>query len=84
MAEESIEERAVDVISHTFGIAPSDITRETLFIDDLNADPMDVVMEFEDAFDIEIDDEDVKKFLKVGEFIDYIIAKLAEKPPATP
>ena len=55
--------------------APSEITRETHFINDLNADSLDtveLVMEFEDEFELSIPDEEAEKIQTVGQAIDYI------------
>jgi acyl carrier protein len=55
----------------------SEITRETNFVRDLNTDIIDEVklcMEFEDAFDMTIPDEDAETFETVGQAIDYIEA----------
>ena len=53
----------------------SEITRDTSFVNDLNADSLDtveLVMEFEDEFEISIPDEDAEKIQTVGQAIDYI------------
>jgi len=55
------------------------ITRETSFVNDLGADSLDtveLVMEFEDEFDISIPDEDAEKIQTVGQAIDYVEAHL--------
>ena len=62
------------------GTEKSEITRETSFINDLNADSLDtveLVMEFEDEFDMSIPDEEAEKIQTVGAAIDYI-AKVAQ------
>ena len=62
------------------GVEKSAITRETSFINDLNADSLDtveLVMEFEDEFDTSIPDEDAEKIQTVGAAVDYI-AKVAQ------
>ena len=58
------------------GADKSEITRETSFINDLNADSLDtveLVMEFEDEFDMSIPDEEAEKIQTVGAAIDYIV-----------
>ena len=60
----------------------AEITHETSFINDLNADPLDaveLVMEFEDEFDMSIPDEEAKKIQTVGAAIDYIAAVIQPK-----
>ena len=53
----------------------AEITRESSFVNDLNADSLDtveLVMEFEDQFDVTIPDEDAEKIQTVGQAIDYV------------
>ena len=71
----AIEERVIEIISEQMGVDKSEITRETSFINDLNADSLDtveLVMEFEDEFDTSIPDEEAEKIQTVGAAIDYI------------
>jgi len=71
-----IEEKVIDIISEQMGTDKSEINRDTSFINDLNADSLDtveLVMEFEDEFDMSIPDEEAEKIQTVGAAIDYII-----------
>ena len=71
----AIEEKVIEIISEQMGADKSEITRETSFINDLNADSLDtveLVMEFEDEFDMSIPDEEAEKIQTVGAAIDYI------------
>ncbi|WP_152053128.1 MULTISPECIES: acyl carrier protein [Tautonia] len=71
----SIEERVVEIVSEQMGVAKDQITRETEFIKDLGADSLDtveLVMEFEEEFDIQIPDEEAEKIQTVGQAVDYI------------
>jgi acyl carrier protein len=73
---QAIENRVIEIISEQMGAEKSEITRETSFINDLNADSLDtveLVMEFEDEFDMSIPDEEAEKIQTVGAAIDYII-----------
>jgi acyl carrier protein len=73
--EESIKDRVVNIISEQMGVGKDRITPETSFVNDLGADSLDtveVVMEFEDEFDINIPDEDAEKIQTVGDAIKYI------------
>ena len=73
---QAIEEKVVEIISEQMGTDKSEITRETSFINDLNADSLDtveLVMEFEDEFDTSIPDEEAEKIQTVGAAIDYIV-----------
>lgn len=72
----AVEEKVIDIISEQMGVDKSEITRETSFINDLNADSLDtveLVMEFEDEFDMSIPDEEAEKIQTVGAAIDYIL-----------
>jgi len=72
---QAIEKRVVEIISEQMGADKAEITRETSFINDLNADSLDtveLVMEFEDEFDMSIPDEEAEKIQTVGAAIDYI------------
>jgi acyl carrier protein len=71
----SVEERVVDIVSEQLGVDKDKITRETSFVNDLGADSLDtveLVMELEEEFDINIPDDAAEKIQKVGEAIDYI------------
>lgn len=73
---QAIELKVIDIISEQMGTDKSEITRETSFINDLNADSLDtveLVMEFEDEFDMSIPDEEAEKIQTVGAAIDYIV-----------
>ena len=72
----AIENKVIDIISEQMGADKSEIVRETSFINDLNADSLDtveLVMEFEDEFDLSIPDEEAEKIQTVGAAIDYIV-----------
>ncbi len=71
----SVEERVIEIVSEQMGVAKDQITRDTSFITDLGADSLDtveLVMEFEEEFDITIPDEEAEKIQTVGQAIDYI------------
>ena len=77
-----IEEKVVDIICEQMGADKSEITRETSFINDLNADSLDtveLVMEFEDEFDMSIPDEEAEKIQTVGAAIDYVAKTMQTK-----
>ena len=72
----AIEKKVIEIISEQMGADKNEITRETSFINDLNADSLDtveLVMEFEDEFDMSIPDEEAEKIQTVGAAIDYIV-----------
>jgi acyl carrier protein len=75
----TIEERVVEIVAEQMGVDKAQVTRETSFVNDLGADSLDtveLVMEFEDEFDISIPDEDAEKIQTVGQAIDYVEAHL--------
>lgn len=70
------------IISSQFNINEEEITLETSFKDDLNADSLDLVeliMALEDEFDLEIDDEDVEGIKTVGDAVNYIKELLGDE-----
>jgi acyl carrier protein len=72
-----IEAKVVEIVSEQMGVDKAEISRETSFINDLNADSLDtveLVMEFEDEFDTSIPDEEAEKIQTVGAAIDYILS----------
>lgn len=72
---QAIEAKVIEIVSEQMGVDKSEITRETSFINDLNADSLDtveLVMEFEDEFDMSIPDEEAEKIQTIGAAIDYI------------
>ena len=78
MTNPSIEERVIKIVCDQMGTTPDKIARETSFINDLGADSLDtveLVMEFEDEFEISIPDEDAEKIQTVGHAVEYITSK---------
>lgn len=77
----TVESKVIEIVSEQMGVDKAEISRETSFINDLNADSLDtveLVMEFEDAFDMSIPDEEAEKIQTVGAAIDYIM-EIAKK-----
>jgi acyl carrier protein len=71
----AVEEKVKEIISKQLGIDIEKVTPEASFMDDLGADSLDtveLVMAFEEAFNIEIPDEDAEKIIKVQDAINYI------------
>ena len=73
----TLEEKVKQIIVEQLGVDESEVTPTASFVDDLGADSLDqveLVMAFEEAFDIEIPDEDAEKIQTVKAAIDYIQA----------
>ena len=78
----SVEERVIELVSENLGVNKEQVTRKTSFIEDLGADSLDIVeliMELEEEFEINIPDDQAEKIKNVGEAIDYIEREIAKK-----
>lgn len=74
-----VEEKVKEIIAKQLGVDASEVTHDASFVEDLGADSLDtveLVMAFEEAFNIEIPDEDAEKIGKVKDAVDYIKNKL--------
>ncbi len=74
-----VEGKVKEIISKQLGVDQSEVTPDASFVEDLGADSLDtveLVMAFEEAFNIEIPDEDAEKITKVKDAFDYITKKL--------
>lgn len=72
---EQIESKVKEIIVKNLGVKESEVTREASFVNDLGADSLDcveLIIDFEYEFGIEIDDNEAEKINTVGEAIDYI------------
>jgi len=81
MSDEDIQQKVSDLIVDQLGVDADSVTPEAHFIDDLGADSLDtveLVMAFEEEFDLEIPDEDAEKLQSVGDAIDYLKKRLEE------
>tara|TARA_B100000945_G_scaffold120771_1_gene96047 strand:- start:262 stop:498 length:237 start_codon:yes stop_codon:yes gene_type:complete len=73
-------DKVKEIIIDKLGVDSAKITMEAKFIDDLGADSLDTVeliMQFEEEFSIEIPDEDAEGLLSVGQAVEYIESKLS-------
>ena len=71
----AVDEKVKQIIVEQLGVEESEVTATASFVDDLGAESLDVVelvMAFEEAFDIEIPDEDAEKIRTVQDAINYI------------
>jgi acyl carrier protein len=75
-----IDEKVKEIIAKQLGVNAAEVTMEASFVEDLGADSLDtveLVMAFEETFNVEIPDEDAEKITKVKDAIDYIKNKQA-------
>lgn len=72
---DEIESKVKKIVADQLGVSEDEISASTSFINDLNADSLDtveLVMEFEEKFDLNIPDEEAEKIQTVGNAIEYI------------
>lgn len=75
MSDKSTEDRVKDIIVDQLGVNADQVTPEAKFIEDLGADSLDtveLVMAFEEEFEIEVPDEEAEKLQSVGDVIKYV------------
>lgn len=68
-------EKLQEIIADVLNVGTEDITMDTTFVDDLGADSLDIfqiIMGIEEAFDIEIDNDDAEKIITVGDAVEQI------------
>ena len=69
------QDKVIEIVCDQLGVSKDKVTPETSFVNDLGADSLDtveLVMEFEEEFDINIPDEDAEKIQTVGDAIKYV------------
>jgi acyl carrier protein len=74
----AVEQKVKQIIVEQLGVDESQVTNDASFVDDLGADSLDIVelvMAFEEAFELEIPDEDAEKIQTVKDAIEYIEKK---------
>lgn len=70
-----IDDKVKEIIAKQLGVNAAEVTPEASFVEDLGADSLDtveLVMAFEETFNIEIPDEDAEKIIKVKDAVEYI------------
>lgn len=71
----NIQEEIIDIVVEQLGVDKAEVTPEKAFIEDLNADSLDLtelIMTFEERFSLEIDEETAKSMKTVGDVVSYI------------
>jgi acyl carrier protein len=79
---EQVEQKVKQIIVEQLGVDEAQVDRTASFVDDLGADSLDIVelvMAFEEAFGMEVPDEDAEKMKTVGDAIDYIVKNQGKK-----
>ena len=74
-----IFEKVKKIVVDQLGVDEDEVTPEASFVDDLGADSLDIVelvMAFEEEFDLEIPDEDAEKINTVGDVVDYLKSRV--------
>ena len=74
-------EKVREIIADKLSISEDEITMDSSFLEDLNADSLDIVeviMAFEDELDMEIPDEDAEGFVTVGDVVKYVKSHVEE------
>lgn len=76
MTEAEVEAKVIQIVADQMGVDKAEVSRDTSFANDLNADSLDtveLVMEFEDEFETSIPDDQAESIQTVGQAIDYIL-----------
>lgn len=76
---QDVEKKVTAILIEKLGVPDSQITPDASFVKDLGIDSLDyaeLVMEFEQTFDIKIPDDDAEKMQTIGEAVEYIQSKL--------
>lgn len=79
MDKSEIEMKITQISAEQLGMSEKDIQLSMSFTDDMNADSLDIVelvMRMEEAFDLEIADDDAEKIQTVGNAVDYVVERL--------
>ncbi len=78
MSDKSIADRVKEIIVEQLGVSAEEVTPEAKFIEDLGADSLDtveLVMALEEAFEVEVPDEEAEKLTSVGDVLAFITSK---------
>jgi acyl carrier protein len=76
----SVKQKVIDIVVEQLGVDRADVTLEKSFVEDLNADSLDLtelIMTIEEAFDCEISTEEAEKLKTVGDLVQHIEKKSA-------
>ena len=79
--QQEVAGKVITIVAEQLNVDKAEISNETSFVNDLGADSLDtveLVMELEDEFDMNIPDEEAEKLQTVGAAIDYIVKHLGD------
>ena len=82
MSDINLEKKIKEIIVEQLSVDPDEVTTDASFIEDLGADSLDtveLVMAFEEEFELEIPDDEAEKLTNVGQAVEYLKKKLVEK-----
>jgi acyl carrier protein len=82
ISQDEIKAKVLDIVAEKLNKPKDSVTLEMSFVNDLGADSLDqveLIMDFEDAFDLEIPEEAAEKILTVGEAVKYVAEAVAKK-----
>jgi acyl carrier protein len=82
MTAEQVEQKVKQIIVEQLGVPEEQVDKTASFVDDLGADSLDIVelvMAFEEGFDMNVPDEDAEKMKTVGDSIQYILEHQGKK-----
>jgi len=82
VTEADIEAKVIDIVAEQMSVEKTELSRDTSFVNDLNADSLDtveLVMELEDEFETSIPDEDAEKIQTVGQAVEFILKANSNK-----
>ena len=71
----SVDDKVFEIVAERMGVKKEDISKETSFVTDLGADSLDqveLIMELEDQFDLNIPDDEAEKLQTIGDAVKYI------------
>jgi len=80
MSREEVLQKVKEIVADKLGVDLDEVTEDAALIDDLGADSLDLVdlvMEFEEAFNVKIEDEELEKIKTVGDIVEGIMGKLS-------
>jgi acyl carrier protein len=85
MTNIEIETKVIQIAAAEGGVEPSQVTRDHAFVADLGFDSLDVMemaMELEEVFEVNVPDDDLERLVTVGQVIDFVINAVNARPAA--